>query len=35
MCKCEKCGRPCMCGDRYCETCILDVEDESPPSENK
>jgi len=28
MCNCEKCGRPTMCGDRYCEVCILDAEDE-------
>jgi len=28
MCSCEKRGRPTMCGDRYCETCILDAEDE-------
>jgi hypothetical protein len=32
MCNCEVCGRPCACGDRLCEICILDEEDEVAPA---
>ena len=24
MCKCEKCGEPCACGERYCDQCFID-----------
>ena len=23
-CKCEKCGKPCDCGEKYCEQCYLE-----------
>ena len=27
MCKCEKCGRPAACGEKYCEQCEIQQED--------
>ena len=23
-CKCAKCGRPCQCGEKYCDSCFLE-----------
>jgi hypothetical protein len=37
MCHCDKCGKPCACGETYCESCLIDEiqKEEKDASNNK
>lgn len=24
MCRCEECGKPTACGEKYCDSCFID-----------